>query len=595
MPKLHPVSPHKFHIPVMGTGFTIDTPLRVARYGISSVISLVDDVLMEQMRQYYCGRNDEEYIPITDSDPDPRANRITAYLNYLDNAVQRQIESLRKESFEPDSGITQYFEMLPQSPLRDSYAAMLDAADPSQKTRMQTELRRLVVPGDIDVNIMTKLDRARYENGVRLPAEFSDAKAALRGFARSTLRSSVVLSAGMNRDLYKYMRTFGDFLPVDGHPAKKITLKVSDYRSAEVQGAFFAKLGLWVSEYRIESGLNCGGHAFATKGYLLGPILEEFRENRARLTERLRTIYRQAFSLNGNTAVGEPADFRITVQGGIGTAGEHEFLMNHYGIEGTGWGTPFLMVPEAVNLDSEHHEKLIAATSDDVWLSDSSPLGVPFWNLRTSASEELRRRHISAGRPGSPCIKGYLKLDTSITDTPACRASLEYQRKRLSMLESEPMTPDQRIAATDSILVKSCICHDLAGSVTKLLGIDQSATTAVCCGPNILNFKKLATLREMVDHIYGRLSLLTNPDRQHMFANELKIYVDYFRREVDNHTADLSNRTQEYLIEFRSNLLDGIDYYLNMAEQFIDGRKARFLRDIHALREELEQIALVPA
>ena len=29
---------HKFYIPVMGTGFTTDTPLKVARYGISSVV-----------------------------------------------------------------------------------------------------------------------------------------------------------------------------------------------------------------------------------------------------------------------------------------------------------------------------------------------------------------------------------------------------------------------------------------------------------------------------------------------------------------------------------------------------------------------------
>ena len=35
---------HTFHIPVMGTGFTIDTPLKVARYGIASVVSLVDDL-----------------------------------------------------------------------------------------------------------------------------------------------------------------------------------------------------------------------------------------------------------------------------------------------------------------------------------------------------------------------------------------------------------------------------------------------------------------------------------------------------------------------------------------------------------------------
>ncbi len=41
--------PHAFHIPVMGTGFTIDTPLRVARFGISSVMSLADDALVEQI------------------------------------------------------------------------------------------------------------------------------------------------------------------------------------------------------------------------------------------------------------------------------------------------------------------------------------------------------------------------------------------------------------------------------------------------------------------------------------------------------------------------------------------------------------------
>ena len=30
-------------VSIMGTGFTIDSPLRVAKYGISSVISLVDE------------------------------------------------------------------------------------------------------------------------------------------------------------------------------------------------------------------------------------------------------------------------------------------------------------------------------------------------------------------------------------------------------------------------------------------------------------------------------------------------------------------------------------------------------------------------
>ncbi len=47
---------HKFHIPVMGTGHSADTPIRVAHFGISSVISLVDDILLETIRKYYCQR-----------------------------------------------------------------------------------------------------------------------------------------------------------------------------------------------------------------------------------------------------------------------------------------------------------------------------------------------------------------------------------------------------------------------------------------------------------------------------------------------------------------------------------------------------------
>ena len=34
---------HRIHVPVMGTGFSIDSPIRVGRFGIASVISLVDE------------------------------------------------------------------------------------------------------------------------------------------------------------------------------------------------------------------------------------------------------------------------------------------------------------------------------------------------------------------------------------------------------------------------------------------------------------------------------------------------------------------------------------------------------------------------
>ena len=99
--------------------------------------------------------------------------------------------------------------------------------------------------GRIDVNIMTKVDKDNYKKNEKLPVEYNDAHAALRGFAQSKLKSSVILSAGMNPRLYAYMSQFDDFYPkADGHFNKKIILKVSDYRSALIQGKFLAKKGL---------------------------------------------------------------------------------------------------------------------------------------------------------------------------------------------------------------------------------------------------------------------------------------------------------------------------------------------------------------
>jgi hypothetical protein len=105
---------HTFHIPVMGIGFSIDTPIKVARYGIHSVISLVDDTLIEQMRKFYCAKEHEPYTPITKYDEDFRARRITAYLDLVNRIVQRQFAELKASAFEPGSEITKYFEMLPE-------------------------------------------------------------------------------------------------------------------------------------------------------------------------------------------------------------------------------------------------------------------------------------------------------------------------------------------------------------------------------------------------------------------------------------------------------------------------------------------------
>jgi len=587
-------SDHSFHIPVMGTGYTIDTALRVAKFGISSVVSLVDDVLIEQMRELHCNKAKEPYEEIAGRDEDSRARRITAYLDLMDGLVQRQVQALQASPFDADSDITRYFEMLPDTSLKRDYLDMAATTDPAEKARKQDELRPRAVPGTIDVNIMTKLDRDLYRHGEKLPPEFSDAMAALRGYANSTLTSAIVFSAGMNQRVYGYLALFPDFSPDEnGFLKKKIILKVSDWRSAKIQGKFLAKRGLWISEYRIESGLNCGGHAFATNGLLMGPILGEFKDNRADLRESLHTIYNNARAAAGKPTVESPLDMRVTAQGGIGTAEENELLLQYYRLDSTGWATPFLLVPEVTTVDDIHLQKLLGATDHDVILSDASPLGLPFWTLRESSSEESRRQRIEDGKPGSKCPKGYLVSNTEFTDIPICYASRAYQKRKLEHLAEEGYSAIQLAVVTEEVLARACICHEVGGTALVKNNLDPDAKAAVCCGPNIVNFSKLASLQEMVGHIYGRLSLLTNPDRPHMFVRELAIYLDYLRKEFEKYSLELSTRAPKYFREFKENLFSGIEYYRSRAEQVIEDKRHRFLEDLRSLGETLERMTLV--
>ena len=112
--------------------------------------------------------------------------------------------------------------------------------------------------------------------------------------------------------------------------------------------------------------------------------------------------------------------------------------------------------------------------------------------------------------------------------------------------------PGERCAALrEGVLAKSCICHDLAGTATRKNGIDPAATPAVCCGPSIVNFSRIATLEEMVGHIYGRLSLLTGADRPHMFLRELALNIDYFRNELAKQEIGIASNPLGYFRRIR--------------------------------------------
>ena len=584
-------SPHSFHIPVMGTGFTIDTPLRVAKFGINSVISIGDDILIEKMRKFHSLQNEINFEPISTDQTNYRSSRITAYLNLLKYLVSKQIETMKSEKFEPGTDLTQYFEMLPDSELKARYEAMLAMSDSSEKIKAQDQLRHQIIPGSIDVNIMTKVDFPVSRNNKLQPDEESVAFKAVRGFADSELQSSLVLSAGMNRRLFSFIAEFKDFYPdSSGLRKKEIVLKVSDYRSALLQGKLLAKLGLWVSEFRIESGLNCGGHAFATKGQLLGPILEEFKLKKNDLYNELQEIYASSISKHNGHGQSIPTRILITVQGGICTSLENEFLLKYYQVDSTGWGTPFLLVPEVTNVDPEHLNKLASANTDDVYLSDSSPLGVKFWSLRTSDSEEARRLRLSEGQTGVSCSKGYLMSNTECSELPICPASREYQQKRLVQLECQDLTESQKSTLKKKITDKVCLCMDLAAGVNLKNKLDKNATSAVCCGPSIASFSSITTLEKMISHIYGRLSLMMNTNRSHMFINELQLYINHLKDELVEAKAGILQRTARYFQDFAQNLESGIEYYRELANKLSSNHYDRFLIDLDKFSKEFEQL-----
>jgi hypothetical protein len=564
-------SPHKFHIPVMGLAYTIDSPIKVAQFGISSVISIVEDRLVEMMRDYYYPSINKEYQPIPTSEPDYRAKRITDYLNLVNTIVQAQVAKLKVAAFEKGSDIVKYFEMLPEdSPVKKLYRQMVKSTNTAEKVRIESLLRSHIKPGSIDVNIMTKTDKNNYSKEGELLENGSDAVAALRGYAQSNLaNSSVIFSAGMNPRLYNYLADCDGFgVNDDGGFTKKVIVKVSDYRSALIQGKYLAKKGIWVSEFRIESGLNCGGHAFATDGYLMGPILEEFKLNRQELADTLFEIYNEALEKKTRRKFIYPPELIFSAQGGIGTYEEDEFLHRYYNIQSTGWGTPFLLVPEATTVDQDTLQLLSAAKEKDVVLSKNSPLGVRFHYLKGTTAEIEKLERIRKGKPGSPCTEKHLAFNTEFTKEPICTASQKYQQLKIAQLQTLNMPEREYKKQLNEVLDKECLCVGLSNPAAinySKTFIKKLDAVTICPGPNIANFSKVVSLQTMTDHIYGRENIISESNRPHMFIAELYLYIDYLEEQLqETPPPEAEAKRKKYFSTFYQNLKDGINYYRQM-------------------------------
>ncbi|GAA4161156.1 hypothetical protein GCM10022217_26390 [Chryseobacterium ginsenosidimutans] len=563
---------HNFHIPVMGLAYTIDSPIRVAQYGISSVISIIDDEIIEKMKNFYNKKFNLDYSSISSKIDDYRAKRITAYLDLVDDIVNEKFEAFKEEISKNKTALKNFMEMLPNtSELRISLQNFLNQRENVTST-IKNFIENHLSPGNIDVNIMTKVDKDNFKNNEQLPVIYNDAHASLRGFANSKLSSSMVLSAGMNPRLYSYIEEFDDFFPDEsGFLKKKIILKVSDFRSAMIQGNFLAKKGLWVSEYRIESGLNCGGHAFATEGLLLGPVLEEFKQRKDELIQSAYTLMGKALEQKGKNTVSKPLDMKITVQGGVGTAEEHDFLLKTYDVDSIGWGSPFLLVPEATSVDDETRKLLLKSKEEDFYLSNLSPLGVPFNTVKGTSNEIIRHEKEKRNRFGSSCPKKLLALSKEYSSEGICTASKKYQEIKFAELESEKENISFKTfqKKRENITEKACLCVGLVNSAymeQKLEIKGEKQGVVICPGPNLAFFDKEVSLSKMVKHIYGKENIISHKNRPNMFINELKMYVNHLEKEINGSIENFTHSQIKKWKTFKENLLEGVNYYENILE-----------------------------
>ena len=328
----------------------------------------------------------------------------------------------------------------------------------------------------------------------------------------------------------------------------------------------------------------------------MGPILDEFKTKRNELIDTVHSILVKALTEKSRTVPQNPLEQLITAQGGVGTADEHNFLLEYYDLDSIGWGTPFLLVPEVTNVDDVTLGLLSNAKEEDLYLSKISPLGVPFNAVRGNTQEIDKQTLDEKGRPGSACPKKFLTFNTEFTDKVICTASRQYQVLKLKELDEKEIGNEAYQNARNRIVEKECLCIGLANSTKHFHGIDnniKSEGVSVCPGPNLAYFSEILSLKEMVDHIYGRINIIKRTDRPNLFMKELTLYYDYLKDMIDEIETPFTDKQIAYFNKFIENMNDGINYYKQLFSEVkhkFEDVKEDFLIELENIEFELNNL-----
>jgi hypothetical protein len=263
-----------------------------------------------------------------------------------------------------------------------------------------------------------------------------------------------------------------------------------------------------------------------------------------------------------------------------------------------GWGTPFLLVPEATTGDDNTLPQLAKAKEKDLYLSDISPLGIPFNNLRGNTKDLEKENKIDIDRPGSVCPKRFVALNKEFSEKGICTASRDYQRNKIKELKTQGLTEEDFQFKLNKITEKTCTCVGLGTSALLAYGLDtkvEGEGVSVCPGPNMAYYSKVMSLKEITNHIYGRQNVMTRDDRPNMFIKELNIYIDYLKNKFEETKGELDKKQEKYFSNFSNNLKEGISYYNNLfatVKDTFETSKATVLNELEFSKNKLQVISI---
>jgi hypothetical protein len=260
------------------------------------------------------------------------------------------------------------------------------------------------------------------------------------------------------------------------------------------------------------------------------------------------------------------------------------------------------LVPEATLVDKATRELLINAKKDDFFLSNISPLGIPFNSIKGSSNEYWKQKRVAEHKAGSSCPKKLLALSKEFDPKGTCTASKKYHDIQLERLENQKdhISDQHYQAQKNNITEKACLCVGLVNSAYLDCDIaikGQQQGVVICPGPNLAYFDKEVSLSTMVQFIYGKLNILGKTERSHVFINELSMYMDYIKKELTTYSSEVSAAQLKKWTSFKANLEDGISYYeqLFAAGHYFKDSKTQLITQLKQFETEIKNLTIPAA